>query len=68
MFLPDTAALTDGLQDQDGYYDTQYSNYNQDCRGRLYTDEEGRYAFRAVLPVAYPIPNDVSSSLEMDHG
>lgn len=47
--------------DQDGFYDTQYDSFTADCRGRLYTDEEGRYAFRAVLPVAYPIPNDVST-------
>nr|XP_031860273.1 uncharacterized protein CI109_004157 [Kwoniella shandongensis]KAA5527345.1 hypothetical protein CI109_004157 [Kwoniella shandongensis] len=44
--------------DQDGFYDTQYASYEADCRGRLYTDKDGNYAFRAVLPVAYPIPND----------
>ena len=27
-------------------------------RGRFRTDAEGRYAFRAVLPVPYPIPDD----------
>lgn len=48
--------LTD--QDEEGYYDTQYSDFAQDCRGRLYTDAEGNYAFRCVVPVAYPIPND----------
>lgn len=49
-------------QDEDGYYDTQYSGddngYTQDCRGRLYSDAEGYYAFRCVMPVPYPIPND----------
>lgn len=44
--------------DEDGFYDTQYAEYEQDCRGRLYTDDDGNYAFRCVKPVAYPIPND----------
>lgn len=44
--------------DEEGYYDTQYGEFEQDCRGRLYTDDDGKYTFRAVLPVAYPIPND----------
>ncbi|TXT06164.1 hypothetical protein VHUM_03637 [Vanrija humicola] len=44
--------------DHDGYYDTQYETYEVDCRGRLRTDAEGKYLFRAILPVAYPIPND----------
>jgi protocatechuate 3,4-dioxygenase beta subunit len=30
-----------------------------DCRGRVRTDSEGRFGYRAVVPVAYPIPNDV---------
>ncbi|KAF8881209.1 intradiol ring-cleavage dioxygenase [Infundibulicybe gibba] len=29
-----------------------------DCRGRLQTSEDGTYAFRAVVPVSYPIPSD----------
>lgn len=29
-----------------------------DCRGRLYTDDDGNYSFRCVKPVPYPIPND----------
>ncbi|WOO79859.1 Hydroxyquinol 1,2-dioxygenase [Vanrija pseudolonga] len=44
--------------DNDGFYDTQYAEYDVDCRGRLRTDAKGEYVFRAVLPVAYPIPND----------
>ncbi|GMK57195.1 hypothetical protein CspeluHIS016_0400290 [Cutaneotrichosporon spelunceum] len=47
--------------DEDGYYDTQRSGesgYVQDCRGRLYSDADGNYAFRCVMPVPYPIPND----------
>ena len=30
-----------------------------DCRGRLRTDAEGTYGYRAVVPVSYPIPGDV---------
>jgi hypothetical protein len=43
-----------------GYYDTQYDDrVVPDCRGRVRTDNEGRFGYRAVVPVAYPIPNDV---------
>lgn len=31
-----------------------------DCRGRLRTDKDGKYSFKAIVPVAYPIPEDVS--------
>jgi len=42
-----------------GFYDTQYSDRTRpDCRGRLRSDEEGRYGYRAVVPVAYAIPGD----------
>jgi protocatechuate 3,4-dioxygenase beta subunit len=45
--------------DENGFYDTQYSDRDHpDCRGRFRTDSEGRYGFRAVVPVPYPIPND----------
>jgi len=45
--------------DEFGFYDTQYLNREKpDCRGRLKADSEGRYEFRAVVPVAYPIPGD----------
>ena len=44
-----------------GFYDTQYQNREKpDCRGRLHTDKDGKYGYRAVVPVAYPIPGDVS--------
>jgi protocatechuate 3,4-dioxygenase beta subunit len=50
---------TDGF----GFYDTQYADREgPDCRGRLKSDSEGRYGFRAVVPVAYPIPGDVCAS------
>jgi protocatechuate 3,4-dioxygenase beta subunit len=42
-----------------GFYDTQYSERDHpDCRGRLRSDAQGRYGYRAVVPVAYPIPGD----------
>lgn len=33
-----------------------------ECRGRLKTDEEGKYGYRAVVPVSYAIPDDVSGN------
>ncbi|KAL1731830.1 Intradiol ring-cleavage dioxygenase [Schizophyllum commune] len=45
--------------DENGFYDTQYADREHpDCRGRLRSDAEGRYSFRAVVPVPYPIPGD----------
>ncbi|EPQ52090.1 dioxygenase family protein [Gloeophyllum trabeum ATCC 11539] len=45
--------------DEYGFYDTQYADRSKpDCRGRLRTDKDGRYGYRAVVPVAYPIPGD----------
>jgi len=45
--------------DEFGFYDTQYVHREKpDCRGRLKADAEGQYKFRAVVPVAYPIPGD----------
>jgi len=45
--------------DENGFYDTQYSNRQAaDCRGRLRSDKDGKYGYRAVVPVCYPIPGD----------
>ncbi|KAH7100494.1 intradiol ring-cleavage dioxygenase [Auriculariales sp. MPI-PUGE-AT-0066] len=45
--------------DDTGHYDTQYSSREKpECRGRLKSDKDGRYAFRGVVPVGYPIPGD----------
>ncbi|TFK86369.1 aromatic compound dioxygenase [Polyporus arcularius HHB13444] len=45
--------------DSNGYYDTQYVNREKaDLRGRLRTDKDGHFGFRAIVPVAYPIPGD----------
>ncbi|KIL65500.1 hypothetical protein M378DRAFT_105177 [Amanita muscaria Koide BX008] len=45
--------------DSAGLYDTQYEGRTEpDCRGRLYSAEDGSFSFRGVVPVSYPIPND----------
>ena len=45
--------------DQDGYYDVQYKDREvRRARGVLESDTNGRFRFRSVLPVAYPIPTD----------
>ncbi|KAJ3485594.1 hypothetical protein NLI96_g4850 [Meripilus lineatus] len=50
--------------DEFGFYDTQYKDREKaDCRGRLHSDKDGKYAYRAVVPIAYPIPADVRALL-----
>ena len=45
--------------DADGLYDVQRGGLpHAQGRATLRTDEQGRLAFRSVLPVAYPIPTD----------
>ncbi len=45
--------------DEDGFYDVQYDDLNHmQGRGHLFSDDEGRWSFWSVLPVAYPIPDD----------
>ena len=46
---------TDGVE---GLYDVQKREGGMYGRGRITTDAEGRYAFRTVQPVSYPIPDD----------
>jgi hypothetical protein len=42
-----------------GLYDVQYAERTgPECRGRLRTDEEGKYGYRAIVPVPYVIPDD----------
>jgi len=46
-----------------GLYDSQYEERTgPECRGRLRTDGEGKYGYRAVVPAAYFIPCHVGSS------
>ncbi|KAF5363161.1 hypothetical protein D9758_008346 [Tetrapyrgos nigripes] len=43
--------------DETGSYDAQYEvRDGPECRGRLRTNKDGKYAFRAVVPVSYPVP------------
>ncbi|WP_075790900.1 intradiol ring-cleavage dioxygenase [Massilia putida] len=44
--------------DDAGFYDVQYAGGSSACRGRLHADDEGRFHYRTVRPVAYPIPTD----------
>ncbi len=45
--------------DDEGFYDVQYDGLGgPQGRGRLRTDEEGRYRFWSVKPEPYPIPYD----------
>ena len=73
MYVEGTVKSTDGSPipnalietwetDEHGFYDTQYKDRDHaDCRGRLKTDKDGKYGYRAVTPVSYPIPGDVST-------
>ena len=57
---PIAGALLDIWQTApNGLYETQdehQPDYN--LRGQLRTDKDGRYAFRTVIPVSYPVPTD----------
>jgi len=45
--------------DEDGYYDVQRPELDSPrARGVLRSDASGSFAFRSILPVAYPIPTD----------
>ncbi len=43
--------------DSEGFYDVQRPGAVY-ARGKLVTDAEGRYGFRTIKPVSYPIPTD----------
>jgi protocatechuate 3,4-dioxygenase beta subunit len=45
--------------DSKGFYDVQYSERDgPDGRAVLTSDENGRFWFKAIVPVPYPIPSD----------
>lgn len=45
--------------DDTGHYDTQYDGRaGPDCRGIITSDKSGKFWFKAVKPVPYPIPLD----------
>jgi hydroxyquinol 1,2-dioxygenase len=58
---PIANALVDVWSDnEDGFYDVQQPDVQPpfNNRGLFRTDKDGRYAFRGIKPVAYPIPDD----------
>lgn len=55
--IPD-AIIDTWEADSNGFYDTQYKDRIVDCRGRLRSDKDGNYGYRAVVPTAYPVPGD----------
>jgi len=70
MFVEGRVLTTDGKPipgavvetwetDGEGVYDMQYAERTApECRGRLRTDGEGKYGYRAIVPVSYAIPGD----------
>ncbi|KAG9044702.1 hypothetical protein FS837_007678 [Tulasnella sp. UAMH 9824] len=45
--------------DAEGFYDTQHADrQGPDYRGRLRSQDDGSYAFRGIVPIAYPTPGD----------
>jgi hydroxyquinol 1,2-dioxygenase len=53
------AALDVWQTDADGFYDVQQPHKgDMRLRGKFVADAEGRYNFRTVKPVSYPIPTD----------
>lgn len=56
---PIAGALLDVWQaGPDGFYDVQKPDSGLDLRGRFRTGADGRYHFRTVKPVSYPVPTD----------
>lgn len=57
---PIAGAVMDVWQsDEEGLYDVQRADLTQaQARGVVTTDAQGRYHFRSVVPVPYPIPHD----------
>jgi hydroxyquinol 1,2-dioxygenase len=57
---PIAGAMLDVWQtDGEGYYDVQRPGGNEHyARGRFTTGADGRYGFRTIKPVSYPVPTD----------
>ena len=57
---PIAGAVLDVWQtDGEGFYDVQRPGGNEQyARGRFATGADGRYGFRTVKPVSYPVPTD----------
>jgi len=56
---PVSGAKVDTWQsDPEGFYDVQKPGGGHDLRGVFRTDEAGRFRFRTVMPLHYPVPID----------
>lgn len=57
---PVAGATVDVWQsDEEGFYDVQRPELDHTrARGVFHTNSQGRFAFRSILPVAYPVPTD----------
>src|SRR5579859_1149753 len=57
---PIAGAVLDVWQtDGEGYYDVQRPSGNEHyARGKFTTGADGRYGFRTIKPVSYPVPTD----------
>ena len=58
--MPVPGATIDVWQsDAEGFYDVQYAELDgHRARGNFRSDADGRFWFKSILPVAYPIPTD----------
>ncbi len=56
--LPDVLIDVWQTDGEEGLYDVQKPDGESFCRAKIRTDADGRYAFRTVRPVSYPIPTD----------
>jgi hydroxyquinol 1,2-dioxygenase len=67
---PIEGAMLDVWSDNaDGYYDVQQPGIQPrwNNRGRFVTGPDGRYAFRGIRPVSYPIPDDGPVGQMLNH-
>jgi len=56
---PVAGAKVDTWQsDPEGFYDVQKPGAEADLRGVFRTDDQGRFWFRTVMPLYYPVPTD----------
>lgn len=54
----DGATLDVWQTDGEGLYDAQRPGGGQYARGKFHTGTDGRYGFKTVKPVSYPVPTD----------
>lgn len=65
VFTPDDGSSC-APQNPSGVYDMEYTERTApECRGRLRTDGEGKYGYRAIVPVSYAIPDNVGAKLAL---